>query len=45
MELHKYKNQLNSVQETHKNLKNRVEMEKSKDMQASINSKIKINFS
>ena len=45
MELHKYKNQLNSVQETHKNLKNRVEMEKSKDMQASINSKININFS
>jgi hypothetical protein len=40
MELHKYKNQLNSVQETHKNLKNRVEMEKSKDMQANINGKI-----
>lgn len=45
MELHKYKNQLNSVQETHKNLKNRVEMEKSKDMQTNINGNLINNFS
>ena len=37
MELHKYKNQLNSLIDTHKNLKNRVEMEKSKDIQSNLN--------
>ncbi len=40
MELHKYKNQLNSLIDTHKNLKNRVEMEKSKDIQSNLNSKL-----
>jgi hypothetical protein len=38
MELHKYKNHLNSLIDTHKNLKNRVEMEKSKDIQSNLNS-------
>jgi molecular chaperone GrpE (heat shock protein) len=39
LELHKYKNQLNSLVETHRNLKNRVEMEKSKDIQSNLNCK------
>lgn len=38
MELHKYKNELTNLIETHKNLKNRVEMEKSKDIQPNLNS-------
>ena len=40
MELQKYKNQFNSLVETHRNLKNRVEMEKSKDIQSNLNCKI-----
>ena len=43
LELHKYKNQLNSLVETHRNLKNRVEMEKTKDIQSNLNCKY-INF-
>jgi hypothetical protein len=40
MELHKYKNQLNNLMDTHKNLKSRVEMEKSRDIQSNVNCKI-----
>ncbi len=44
MEHQKYKHQLSNLVDTYKSLKNRVEMEKSKETQSNLNSNIKFKY-